>query len=240
MKKIISFLIIILAVLSGLYIAADKLAGPDELFLIDKEGKEEKLITAEKGDLTFKISAAGLVQPRTKVEIVSLKRGRVNEILVEEGDKVKKGEILAWMSSEELIALVDTASAALEEAKKNQDEEGIKKAKEELEIARNTYKKMPIVAPIEGIVILRGVEPGQTASLEEPLFILADVLVVIAQVDEVDIGKVKEGQPVRVTVDAFPDKTYEGKVAKIAFESKIVDNITYYDITTDQIGRAHV
>lgn len=233
MKRVITIVIIILIVLIGLILGIGKLSESVKSSPKSEEKEQEKSISVKRGDLSIKISATGLVQPKTKVEVIALKRGRINEILVEEGDQVKKGQILAWMSSEERVALVDTALAGLEEAKKSQDEKRIKKAEEELEIAQNTYMQIPIVAPIDGTIILRGVEPGQTAPLDEPLFILADVLVVVAQVDEVDIGKVKKGQSVNVTTDAFPDRVYQGKVAKIAYESRVIANVTYYDVTTD-------
>ncbi|MFC1698599.1 efflux RND transporter periplasmic adaptor subunit [Candidatus Omnitrophota bacterium] len=235
MKKVITFLIKFFISAVVLFFVIGKLSGFVKSSPKNIERNKEELVSVEKGDLTTKISATGLVRPKTKVNIIPLKRGRINEILTEEGDRVKKGQILAWMSSEERIALVDTALAGLEETKKSQDEKRIKQAERELEIAQNTYAQIPIVAPINGIVILRGAEPGQTVSLDDSIFILADVLVVVARVDEVDIGKVKKEQPVNVIVDAFPDKTFQGKVTKIAFESKIVDNITYYEITTDLV-----
>lgn len=233
MKRVINFLIIILVIIIGLYFVKGKLFELVQTSAKNGEKEEEEFVYVKKGDLTIKISATGLVQPKTKVEVIALKRGRIDEILVEEGDQVKKGQILAWMSSEERIALVDTALAGLEEARKSQDEKRIKKAEEELETAQNTYMQIPIVAPINGIIILRGAEPGQTVSLDGTLFIIADVLVVVAQVDEVDIGKVKKGQSVNVNTDAFPDKVYQGKVSKVAYESNVIEGVTFYNITTD-------
>lgn len=233
MKKIISFLIIFAIVAIGLYFVKGKLFKLARPTPEMQEAAQEELFSVKRGDLAIKILATGMVQPKTKVEVIALKRGRIDEILVEEGNQINKGQILGWMSSEERIALVDTTLAGLEEAKKSQDEKRIKEAEQELRIAQNTYNQIPIVAPISGTLIFRGVEPGQTVSLDETVFILADVLVVVAQVDEVDIGKVKNGQLVNVTTDAFPDRIYQGKVTKIAYESRVIDNVTYYDITTD-------
>lgn len=194
---------------------------------------EEKVITVEKRDLISTISATGIVQPKTKVEIIAPKRGRIDKVLVEEGNKIEKNRILALMSSEERVALLDTARVNLEEAKKSKKRKRIRAATKELTLAQNTYKQIPIISPIEGTIIFKGVKPNQYVSHDKVLFILSDVLVIVAQVNEADIGMVKLGQPLRITTDAFPDRVFNGNVDKIAFESKTIDDITYYDIITD-------
>jgi len=226
-KVIVIFAIILLLVFFALFITWEN---PQEENHIQFE---EKIITAEKDDLISTISVTGIIQPKTKVEIIAPKRGRIDTVLAEEGAKIRKNQVLALISSEERVGLLDTAYVNLEEAKKSKNRRRIREARKELNLAKTTYKQIPIVAPIDGTLIYSDVKPGQNVSLDKILFILADVLVVVAQVDEVDIGKVKIDQPVKVTTDAFPDKVFEGKVTKIAFESKVIDNVTYYDITTD-------
>ncbi|MCM8774260.1 MAG: efflux RND transporter periplasmic adaptor subunit [Candidatus Omnitrophica bacterium] len=229
MKKLLIFLIIVGI---GGYWQRDNLK---KAFFKEEDpiSVEEEIVYVKRGNMEIKILADGEVRPRNKVEVRASKAGRVEEILVDEGSEVKKGQVLAWISSEERIALLDVALARLEEAEKSDDSERIREAKRDWEIAEETYKKMPIVAPIDGTIIHRGIEVGQNISLDTNLFILTDVLVVVAKVDEIDIGKVEIGQPVRITVDAFPLDVVYGRVIKIAYNATVIDNVIYYDVTTD-------
>jgi membrane fusion protein, macrolide-specific efflux system len=170
---------------------------------------------AERGDLEVTILATGVVQPRNRLEIKPPIAGRLDDILVREGDAVKKGQVLAWMSSNERAALLDAARA---------------KGPKELAHWEELYKPAPLIAPLDGVVIDRKVEPGQTATAQDILFVMSDRLVVKAQVDETDIGRVKPGQETALTLDAFPDRPVDGKVEHIAFEATTVNNVTIYEV----------
>lgn len=93
-----------------------------------------------------------------------------------------------------------------------------------------------ITSPIDGVVINRAVEEGQTvaAGFSTPtLFTIAADLTdmrVIANVDEADIGQVKEGQDVSFTVDAYPDDTFHGKVTQVRLEATTTSNVTTYEV----------
>ena len=93
-----------------------------------------------------------------------------------------------------------------------------------------------ITSPIDGIVINRAVEEGQTvaAGFETPtLFTIAKDLTqmqVIADVDEADIGQVKEGLRVQFTVDAFPDDLFEGEVKQVRLEATTTSNVVTYEV----------
>ncbi len=98
-----------------------------------------------------------------------------------------------------------------------------------------------IKSPVKGVIIDRRVNAGQTvvASLNAPsLFLLAKDLThmrVWVAVNEADIGKIKSGQPVSFTVDAFPGETFKGEVAKVRFNASMTQNVVTYttEITTD-------
>ena len=96
-----------------------------------------------------------------------------------------------------------------------------------------------ITSPIDGIVIGREVEEGQTvaASFETPtLFTIANDLrqmQVIADVDEADIGSVQEGQRVTFTVDAYPDDVFEGSVTQVRLEATTESNVVTYEVVVD-------
>ena len=96
-----------------------------------------------------------------------------------------------------------------------------------------------ISAPIDGVVIGREVEEGQTvaASFSTPtLFTIANDLRqmrVIADVDEADIGSVKEGQKVTFTVDAYPDDTFEGSVTQVRLQATTESNVVTYEVVVN-------
>jgi HlyD family secretion protein len=102
-----------------------------------------------------------------------------------------------------------------------------------------------IRAPITGIVIGRSVDVGQTvaASLQAPvLFVIANDLArmqVLASVDEADVGRVREGAEVTFRVDAFPDRTFRGRVEQVRLQPTVVQNVVTYNaiISVDNPGQ---
>lgn len=115
----------------------------------------------------------------------------------------------------------------------------LKSAEAQLERARVNLKYSTIYSPIDGIVISRNVDVGQTvaASLQAPtLFTIANDLRkmrVEANVDESDIGKVKPGQTVFFTVDAYPDETFIGTVSQVRLQPINVQNVINYTVIID-------
>ena len=113
------------------------------------------------------------------------------------------------------------------------------KAKADLERARSNLGYASIYSPINGIILSRAVDEGQTvaASLNAPtLFTIARDLTkmeVRANVDEADIGQVQQGQRATFTVDAYPQKTFEGRVSQVRLEPQVVSNVVTYTITID-------
>ncbi|MBQ4280251.1 MAG: efflux RND transporter periplasmic adaptor subunit [Rikenellaceae bacterium] len=96
-----------------------------------------------------------------------------------------------------------------------------------------------IVSPIDGVVLSRDVDEGQTvaASFNTPtLFTIANDLSkmrVIADVDEADIGEVADGQPVTFTVDAYPDDVFHGTVTQVRLQSTTESNVVTYEVVVD-------
>lgn len=172
-------------------------------------------IRPEVGDIILTVTTTGVVQPQNRLEIKPSISGRIEEILVQEGSMVKKGNILAWMSSTERAALVDAATSQGEQARQYWED---------------VYKRTPIISPIDGEVIVRSFEPGQTIATSEPLLVLSDRLIISAQFDETDIGRVMVGQKAVITLDAYPANKIKGTVDHIAYESQLVNNVTIYDV----------
>lgn len=117
-----------------------------------------------------------------------------------------------------------------------QAKEQLASAKEEVQRAQTNLGYATITSPIDGVVLSKSVEEGQTvaASFSTPeLFKIAQDLTnmqVVADVDEADIGDVKEGERVSFTVDAYPDDTFEGTVKQVRQEATTTNNVVTYEV----------
>ncbi|MBM4048760.1 MAG: efflux RND transporter periplasmic adaptor subunit, partial [Planctomycetes bacterium] len=141
---------------------------------------------------------------------------------------ISQAELDAAQSAYEVaLALVAVAEAE------------VAQAKAALELSQINLKHATITSPIDGVVVSRDVDVGQTvaASLQSPtLFTIANDLTkmqVHANVDEADIGKVKPQQPVTFTVDAFPEDVFKGQVAQIRLNPTTVQNVVTYTVVID-------
>lgn len=139
----------------------------------------QTVVRAVIGEIKETVSTTGTVKPQNRLEIKPPVAGRIEEIWVNEGQEVKSGEILALMSSTERAALLDAA-----------------RLQGDLETTywKSVYNATPLIAPIDGRVIVRSVEPGQTVTTADAVIVLSDRLIVQADVDETDIGEVAIGQ----------------------------------------------
>ncbi len=185
--------------------------------LIWKTVKEPEIsyeeIKVEKGNISVEILATGTVQPENRLEIKPPVAGRIEKVLVDEGEKVTKGQILAWMSSNERAALIDSARAL---------------GKKELARWEKLFRPTPVMAPIDGNIILRNVEEGQSFTTMDPILVMSDRLTVKAQVDETDMALIKLKQKASIILDAYSEKGIPAKVDQIAFEAKTINNVTTY------------
>ncbi|TGM35715.1 efflux RND transporter periplasmic adaptor subunit [Leptospira biflexa] len=183
-----------------------------------KKSKEEYKIestTVTRGDLLLTVRATGTAIPKNRLEIKPPIAGRVESILVAEGNLVGKGKILAWISSTERAALLDAARA---------------KGTEELKKWEDFYKPTPVISPLRGLVIVSNISPGQTVTQQDILFVLSDTLMVQAKVDETDLSKIKIGQNANILVDSFSNESIRAKVKHIGYEAVIENNVTMYNV----------
>ena len=271
-----------------------------------------KLQKVEKGDLAKSVVATGKVTPITKVEVKSKASGIVKKLLVDAGDKVKKGQLLAQLDKEEIEAQVEQSRAAaqaaeaslisseadyerakvdaegpevpllkraydraigmakegvvstsaLEDAEKNYElalnKQNVSKAQAtvlkakiaqsqgQLAQDRANLKQLEeqlsytdIESPIDGVVLSRDVEMGDAVSSILVLGSSATLVMTLGdtssvyvkgKVDESDIGKVYLGQPARIKVESFKDKTFNGVVTKISPMGVEKDNVTTFEV----------
>ncbi len=271
-----------------------------------------KLAKVEKGDLAKSVVATGKVEPITKVEVKSKASGIVKKLLVEYGDRVKKGQLLAQLDKVEIEAGVEQSHASLEAAQANRKgaeadyerakvdaespdvpllkrayDRAVQMAKDgvvsesALDDAERAYKLAvnkqsvaraqmtvlqakiaqaqaqvaqdqanlkqlleqlsytDIVSPIDGIILSRDVEMGDAVSSILVLGSSATLVMTLGdtsqvyvkgKVDESDIGRVYLGQPARIKVESFKDKTFNGVVTKISPMGVEKDNVTTFEV----------
>ncbi len=271
-----------------------------------------KLAKVERGDLAKSVVATGKIEPITKVEVKSKASGIVQQLLVDYGQIVTKGQILAELDKEEIRAQVNqqrasleaaeaaanaaaadlehakvdaegpdvptlkrayeraqdmakagvVSTSALEDAQRNyelavnkqhlgkanevtaraklkQSQAQVSQAKAQLEQTEQQLHYATIVSPIDGVVLSRDVEVGTAVSSILVLgssatlvMTLGDTREVYVQgkVDESDISKVYMGQPARIKVESYKDRTFNGKVTKISPMGVEKDNVTTFEV----------
>lgn len=181
----------------------------------NKTDDQVKEAIVKKGTIESVISTTGTVLPKNRLEIKPPVNGRIEQILVQEGENVKIGQTLALMSSTERAAILDAARS---------------KGEEELKYWQEAYKPILLISPIDGEVIVAKTQPGQTITTGDAVVVLSDHLIARAQVDETDIGKIKDDQIATIILDAYPDAKIKGRVEHIYYESKTVNNVTIYEV----------
>lgn len=188
------------------------------VFKIKSKGANDEMIqeiSPTIGTIQTFISTTGTVLPKNRLEVKPPVGGRIESILVQEGQNVKAGQILAWMSSTERAALLDAAQG---------------QSDEQLKYWKEVYKPIALLSPIGAEVIVATTQPGQAVTTSDAVIVLSDHLIVRAQVDETDIGKIKAGQEAAITLDAYPDKLIKASVDHIYYESQTVNNVTIYNV----------
>jgi macrolide-specific efflux system membrane fusion protein len=211
-KSIIAIVIVVLVIIAGVIFSVHK----------NKTDVTYKEIPVERGELIINVQTSGTVSPQNRLEIKPPIAGRIEEVLVKEGQVVKKGKILAWISSNERAALLDSVRT---------------EGDSEFKRWENLIKPTPVLAPINGTIILRKVEAGQSFTNTDSIFTMADRLTVKAQVDETDIAQIKIGQKSIITLDAYPNNPVKGKVVHVAYDATVTNNVTTYicDVLPDDV-----
>ena len=210
MKKVIKWVVILL-VLAGIgYGYRSRKAAKNKVDVPVYEQVEVQVRT-----LRSTVESTGEIQPRNRLDVKPPIAGRLEELLVDEGAVVKKGQILGWVSSTERATLLDAALATSEE---------------ELGYWEELYKPTPLISPLAGTIIARNFEPGQSIAASDAVVVIADDLIVVANLDETDIGLVKIGQQVDVHLEAYLDQGFPCEVEKIAYDARTVSNVTMYEV----------
>jgi HlyD family secretion protein len=172
----------------------------------------------------LKSAEAQLLQARATVKESGANLSRLEQVRRLSGGKVPSQQD------------IDTAQAAVDRAHaaEGSAEAAIAEAKAALSVDDTNLAKAVVRSPVDGIVLSRSVEPGQTvaASLQAPdLFLLAESLTqmeVDVAVDEADVGQVKEGQPATFTVEAYPDRNYPAVISQVRYFPTTLQGVVTY------------
>ena len=249
----------------------------------EKDDKDKvKTAKAETGSVQVRVTEVGSVEPQVKVDVKSVLSGKVVDLLVREGDRVKRGEVLARVEPDvnqardlsQVKNAVHEAAITLSEAKANHERDqgllaqGLLSQKDNLEsetryraalaahesalekyrivqdsgvpiAAADTRQRLNVTAPMDGVVIRRNVEPGDTVTSGVSSFNAGTVLMTVADVgtmiikagvNEVDIGKVRLEQPVKVSLDAYPKVRFEGVIKRIAPAARLEEKVKVFEV----------
>lgn len=179
---------------------------------------------------------SGTVEASQTIPLTFQSTGTVEQVLVQEGDVVRKGQLLAVVNKADNQSIYNSALATFQQAKDGYDrlkqvydkgslpevkwvemETNMKQAESQLQIARNNLDKCNLYAPSSGVIGSRNIEPGQSAlSTMAPIELvkIETVLVKIA-VPENEIGKIKKGQKAGFVISALGNKQYEGVITHV-------------------------
>lgn len=212
-------------------------------------------VAAARGDIRSTVAATGTISAVNSVDISSRVTGLITEMNVKENDIVKKGQVLLVLDDTALRAQlkqyqaqVANYEAVYERSQKLAAMGG--EAQQQLDLDRMNYQVAKanfdnyqsqlgyyvITAPIDGIVVGTPTPAGQTVaqgiSTPQVIMTVADmsVMKIKVLVDETDIGKIKDGNPVTFTVDAYNNKTFTGKVSSISRSATTSSNVIYYPV----------
>ena len=220
-----------------------------------------RTVTVKRGTVRSIVQATGSVAAVESVDIGAKITGRIVDVRVQENERVHAGQVLIVLDDSHYRSVLEQARARWDTSRKNYerlkrlaDAGGI--ARKELDAARMEWEVATaehemaaaqladtvIRSPIDGIVVGKPVPAGQSVSsgLSSPMVLLtiADVFQMELQVlvDEADIGKVRAGQKVGFTVDAFPRKMFMGEITNISAKATLQQNVVYYPVTISLKG----
>jgi HlyD family secretion protein len=226
----------------------------------DGDAPEYHTALVSRGELIQAVTATGQLNPVVNIQVGSQISGMIQKLFVDFNSRVTAGQVIAQLDPATYraaleLARVKAARAAELRAKDlipqadddqaradlHQAEAAVAIKEAAVQKARVDVDRCTIVAPIDGIVISRNVDVGQTvaASLSAPtLFVIANDLTkmqINANVAEADVGGIAVGQDVDFTVDAFPAQPFHGKVAQVRNAPITVQNVVTYD-TIIEVG----
>jgi membrane fusion protein, multidrug efflux system len=197
---------------------------------------------------------SGTVEASQTIPLTFQSSGTVEQVLVQEGDVVHKGQLLAEVDKTDNQSLYNTSLAMYEQAKDAYDrlkqvydkgslpevkwvemETNMKKAESQMQIAKNNLGKCKLYAPCSGVVGKRNIEPGQSSiSISAPIeLVKIETVSVKISVPENEIGKIKKGMTATFTVSALNNKSFKGTIANVGVVADQFSRTYEVKITVD-------
>jgi HlyD family secretion protein len=259
-------------------IAARPKGAPEE----DKD--KVRVAKVEVGDVQVRVTEVGSVEPQVKVDVKSALSGKVVDLPVREGDRVRRGEVLVRVEPDvnqardlaQVKNAVRDAEITVDEARASFERNGgllkegllspqaglesetrYRTAKAAHDAALEKYRiveesgipialaqgdstqRLNVTSPMDGVVIRRGVELGDTVTSGGSSFNAGTVLMTVADIgtmiikagiNEVDIGKVSLEQPVKISLDAYPKVRFAGLIKRIAPAARLEEKVKLFDV----------
>jgi HlyD family secretion protein len=206
----------------------------DLLAVIDPQTYKSRVTSAE-ADMAVARASLGTQEANLRKAQTSLDQARRD---FERQKQLAERQLIAQSAIEESRKTLELAESdlAIAQAQIKNATAGLQTRQAQLDQARIDLSRTQIRSPIDGVVIQRSVDLGQTvaASLQAPvLFKIAQDLSQIrieAKVDEADIGSIKPDDPASFTVDAFPDQQFRGQVSQVRLAATTVQNVVTYSV----------
>ncbi len=209
-----------------------------------KAGQQIARIDPETFQLRVHQAEADLESTRASVAVQKAEVARVTATLMDAQRDLERKKMLVEKNfispadRDKSQATYDVAKAALDVAlaQANNSSAVVKQRESQLAQARVDLERTAIRSPVDGVVVKRSVDTGQTvaASLQAPeLFIIARNLTdmqVETSIDEADVGRIVVGQKASFTVDAFPGRSFSGQVTQIRKAATVVSNVVTYTV----------
>lgn len=198
--------------------------------------------------LAFQVTGSGTVQDDS-VQVRSQTAGQVTQVAATEGARVGAGDLLITLTNPQVELSYKQAEADLAIQRESltalitpeSDPDGsirqlelkVASAQRTLEEKRTAVDELTVKAPIDGKLSGFTVKVGDKLDAKAQVGKVADygAMEMKISVDELDVAKMQAGQPVTITFDALPGKRYEGKVAKVALEGTVRNDIATFDVT---------
>jgi HlyD family secretion protein len=214
------------------------------IFQAQADQGKANVLNAEANQLNAQANLENAKANLTKAEVAVLDTKRTldrNRPLVERKVIAQATMDTAQTNYDTAVAQQESAKAQLESAKSQVEstKAQVEQAKAALKLAETNLRYSTIRSPVNGTVISRNVDVGQTvaASLQAPtLFTIAKDLTQMqadTNFSEADIGRIEKGQEATFTVDAYPERTFRGKVSEIRNAPQTIQNVVTYDVVIE-------
>ena len=199
---------------------------------------------AQKGKMVSYIDITGTIEANILTNIKSPADGIVKSLAARENQHVKNDKVIAVINPVDRVALISENQMKIEQLQKALDKEEpdtdeykrltreLDTARENLEYAKNMYKTIPVICPMNGVVTDRYVDKGSRVSAQDKMFTITDMssLVIKTQVNEKYFEALEEGETLPVILNAYPNDTLSGQISLIYPQVDPVTRSVKFDI----------